>query len=73
MLPSPTREKLPKDTLLCFVVKPKSFSQTFLCTIKQNLFVRENKVFCYAYRRITGLKERDLFSQSMVILEMEKL
>lgn len=42
MLPSPTREKLPKDTLPCFVVKLKSFSQTFLCTIKQNLLVREN-------------------------------
>ena len=42
MLPSPTREKLPKDTLPCFVVKLKSFSQTFLCTIKQNLLVRDN-------------------------------
>lgn len=42
MLPSPTREKLPTDTLPCFVVKLKSFSQTFLCTIKQNLLVREN-------------------------------
>lgn len=42
MLPSPAREKLPTDTLPCFVVKLKSFSQTFLCTIKQNLIVREN-------------------------------
>lgn len=42
MLPSPTREELPTDTLPCFMVKLKSFSQTFLRTIKQNLLVREN-------------------------------